>query len=65
MSRTFDDKTVFYLYDGHEEIGSFSRKKECYDLKVLSASEGSIPIAIELGEEHYSPIISSKDTLSA
>lgn len=30
------------------------------DLKVLSATEGSIPIAIELGSQHYAPVISSQ-----
>lgn len=60
MSRTFEGKTTLYLYDEHEEIGSYNSEKECIDLKVLSAGQGSIPIAIELGKERYSPLISSQ-----
>src|SRR5690606_18115433 len=60
MSRTVADQTVYYLYDGHEEIGSYDSNKNNLDLKVLSAAEGSIPIAIELNQEKYSPLISSQ-----
>lgn len=60
MSRTYAGETVYYLYDGHEEIGSYDHKQNPYDLKVLAASEGSLPIAIEIGEEHYTPLVSSQ-----
>jgi RHS repeat-associated protein len=60
MSRTFSDKTSYYLYDGYEEIGSYDEDQNNIDLKVLSATEGSIPIAIEIGKQHYSPLISSQ-----
>ncbi|MBA3238580.1 MAG: RHS repeat-associated core domain-containing protein [Parachlamydiaceae bacterium] len=60
MSRTFGEKTVYYLYEGHEEIGSYDNEFNNLDLKVLSAGEGSIPIAIELGSQNYSPLLSSQ-----
>lgn len=60
MSRTFMGETTYYLYNGHEEIGSFKSKLRCLDLKILSSKEGSIPIAIELGAQHYAPLISSQ-----
>lgn len=60
MSRTLSDNTIYYLYDGHEEIGSYASDYRNIDLKVLSASEGSIPIAIELDSQDYTPIISSQ-----
>lgn len=60
MSRTVNGTTTYYLYDGHEDIGSFTSKRKCIDLKVLSAKEGSIPIAIELADRNYSPLISSQ-----
>ncbi len=60
MSRTFAGKTIYYLYDGHDEIGSYTDKQNCIDLKVLSAGGGSIPVAIELGDQKYAPLISSQ-----
>lgn len=60
MFRTVNGETTYYLYNGHEEIGSYSNKQTCIDLKILSATEGSIPIAIELGDQNYSPLISSQ-----
>lgn len=60
MSRTFNGETTYYLYNGYEEIGSYSEDKVCLDLKILSGKEGTFPIAIEMGEQKYTPIISSQ-----
>ncbi len=60
MSRTCNGETLYYLYNNHEEIGSYSSNNECIDLKVLSGGEESMPMAIELGENLYSPIFSSQ-----
>lgn len=60
MSRKHAGKTTYYLYDGHEEIGSYNRKKTCIDLKVLSAGPKSVPIALEIEDRRYSPLICSQ-----
>ena len=60
MSRTVEGERTFYLYDGHEDIGSYDNNKKCIDLKILSAKEGSIPIAMELKGKRFSPNISSQ-----
>lgn len=60
MSRSYNGETIFYLYDGHEEIGSYTPKRKTIDLKILSASEGSLPIALEIGSAEYAPLISSQ-----
>ncbi len=58
MSLTTSGKITNYLYDGHEEIGSYNSERSNLDLKILSGNEGSIPIAVEMGEQNYCPIIS-------
>lgn len=60
MSRKSGEKEIFYLYNGYEEIGSYNQDNECIDLKILSAGEDSIPIGIEIGDQQYSPLISSQ-----
>ncbi|MBA3602345.1 MAG: RHS repeat-associated core domain-containing protein [Parachlamydiaceae bacterium] len=60
MSSVLDGEKVNYIYHGYEEIGSYNTEKKCLDLKVLSAGEGSMPFALELGDCRYSPILSSQ-----
>ncbi len=57
MTRTSSGETTRYFYNGHEDIGSYHNKK-CVDLKILSSTEGSLPIAIELSDQQYAPLIS-------
>ncbi len=60
MSRTLNGTTCQYLYDGTEEIGSYDVDGNNLDLKVLSSDEGSIPIAIEIAQQCYAPLISTQ-----
>lgn len=59
MSRSLNGEICHYLYLGNEEIGSFSDEGRAIDLKILSGEEGSLPIAIEISENVYSPLSSS------
>lgn len=60
MSRSKNGELSYFIYDGSEEIGSYDTDFNPIDLKVLSAGEGSIPIAIELLESTFAPLISSQ-----
>jgi RHS repeat-associated protein len=60
MSRSNNGTVSHYIYNGYEEIGSYDTERKSLDMKVLSGNEGSIPIAIEIGQNTYAPIISSQ-----
>ena len=54
------ESTEYYLYDGADEIGAITQKGELKNLKVLGGSfyyGTRIPIAIELGETVFAPIL--------
>lgn len=58
MSRSLNGVIHLYSYDGNEEVGSYDSAGKSIDLKVLSGGEGSLPIAIEIGQQLYAPLVS-------
>ncbi len=50
----------YYIYDGNEEIGSYSVTGLPIDTKILSDGEGSLPVSIELNDSYFTPLLSSQ-----
>ena len=60
MSRACDGTICYYIYDGSEEIGSYDNIGKPLDTKILADGEGSLPISVELGNQNFTPLITSQ-----